>query len=46
MSVWPTDLGHRNVYLDWPGKVGKTFSFPLDNLGICTDILLGISDTQ
>lgn len=46
MSMWLTDSGHRIVYLDQPGKVGKTFFFLLDNLDICTDILLGISDTQ
>lgn len=46
MFVWLTDLGHRNVYFDWPGKAGKSFSFLLDNLDIFTDVLLGISDTQ
>lgn len=46
MFVWLTDLGHRNVYLDQPGKVGKCFFLLQDNLDICTDILLGISDIQ
>lgn len=46
MLVWLTDVGHRNVYLDQSGKVGKTFFSFLDSLDICTDILLGISGTQ
>lgn len=45
MSVWLTDSSPRDVYLDGPGKVGKTFSFLPDDAEIGADVLLGISDT-